>query len=112
MAIVNEIEMEGEYQKDSAPLIPLTYQFADSDGDPLDISAHNEVKFLIRDPDGIDSEHGAIFGDKSLGFTQVTWTTAMTNKVGKWRGIMWLYPGPQNGVRLVWRVTDGPGPTE
>lgn len=102
----------GRYQRAEAPLDPLQYQFLDSDGVALDITAHTGVTFAHTTPAGVTVAGGtASIVSAATGVVSVDWTATHTATVGQWEGVFWLTPGPVPSDTLVWVVVDGPGPT-
>lgn len=98
------------YHVGEAPLQPLQYQFQDSAGLPLDITAHSAVTFGFKNPAGTKTEVSATIVSAWNGYVAVDWTAAMTASAGAWSGTFKLTPGPVESVIIRWAVIESPHP--
>lgn len=98
------------YHVGEAPLDPLQYQFQDSTGAPLDLSAHSAVTFGYQNPAGTKAQVSATIVAPLTGHVSVDWTAAMTASAGTWQGVFKLTPGPVESVVIRWAVIESPHP--
>jgi hypothetical protein len=72
---------------------PLTYQFLDSSGNPIDISSGYVADFSCQEADGNPFSASAVITSGAAGQVTYTWTGAEMPTAGRYTAFFWVGNG-------------------